>query len=142
MIDRMSIVSQRMKLFLASLGIVAFMAPAASAALKKYQVRRKVLLIFSDTSPKVEFRSSAGGGVGLIDESGASPVLKKLVLTTGGFARTTLVPSLTNGFVWFSQTSQEGPSDGQTGTGGTGSAITWGNLTGWTITGARPRSTT
>ena len=56
-------------------------------------------------------------------------------LVTGGLGRTILIPQLTNGFVWVRQSVQEGPSGSQTGTGGTGSAITWGKLTGWTITG-------
>jgi hypothetical protein len=133
--NRLFVVSQRMKLFLVSLGIVAFIAPSASAALKKYQVRHRIQLNYAETSPKVELRSSSGTGVGLIDESGASPVLTKLVLTTGGGGRTTLVPSLTNGFIWYNQASKEGPSNGQVGAGTTGTNIVWGNLTGWTITG-------
>ena len=123
--NRFFLVSQRAKLFFLSLGIVAFVAPAASAALKKYEVRHRIQLNYSETSPKVELRSSAGTGVGLIDESGANPTLVKLVLTVGGGGRTTLVPSLTNGFIWYNQASIEGPSGGQTGTGGTGSTINW-----------------
>ena len=135
MINRIFIVSHRMKLFLVSLGIVAFIAPVASAALKKYDVRRRVVISYAETSPETEYISGAGIGVGLIDESGANPILTKLVLVGGGAGRTTLVPSLTNGFIWTHFVTKEGPSGGQSGVGGTGSSINWGNLTGWTVTG-------
>ena len=141
MTDRMFIISQRLKLFLVSLGVVALIAPGASAALKKYKVNRRTLIQYAQTSPKVELLSGNVEpflGVGVIDESGASPVLQKLIMVVGGGGRTTLVPQLTNGFIFFNGFSEEGPSSGQVGIGtgtGDGQSINWGNLTGWTISG-------
>ena len=136
MINHLFIASQRMKFFLISLGLVLFMAPDASAALKKYLVRTRALIMYAETSPRVEFISSGSvGGVGLIDESGANPVLEKLIIVARGPGRTTLVPGLTNGFIWFHGFTEQGPPSGVTGTGGTDSSINWGNMSGWTITG-------
>ena len=142
MTDRMFIFSQRLKLFLISLGIVALAAPGASAALKKYSVNRRTLTQYEGVSPSIEYISGNVEpflGVGLIDESGPEPILQKLIMVTGGGGgRTVLVPSLTNGFIFINSFSGEGPSGGQTGTGsGTadGQSINWGNLSGWTISG-------
>ena len=59
--DRLFVASNRLKLFLVSLGIVAFTAPSASAALKKYEVRHRIQLHYSQTSPKVEIGIGAVG---------------------------------------------------------------------------------
>jgi len=136
MINKFFIASQRMKFFLISLGLVIFIAPEASAALKKYVVRTRALIMFAETSPTVEFISSASTpGIGLIDESGANPILRKLVQIARGPGRTTLVPGLTNGFIWFHGFTEQGPGPDKSGVGGTDSSIDWGNLSGWTITG-------
>ena len=135
--DRFFLVSHRVRLFLVSLGIVALAAPAATGSLKKYDVRRSQQLHYFNTSPEVEFQSVLGLGKGLIDDSGAAPVLKKLLIVSGGASgRTVIVPQLSGGFIWFNEQSILAPADNQTGSGSTASSITWGDLTGWTITGA------
>ena len=138
MVNHLFIASQRIKIFLISLGLIVFVAPEASAALKKYEVRTRVLIMYAETSPIVEFISSnSTPGPGLIDDSGANPILRKLVQVGRGGGRTTLVPGLTNGFIWFNGFTEQGPAPDQAGQGSTdaGSSINWGNLSGWTITG-------
>ena len=87
MTDRMFIISQRLKLLLVSLGVVALIAPGASAALKKYKVNRRTLTQYEGVSPSIEYISGNVEpflGVGLIDESGPEPILQKLIMVTGG----------------------------------------------------------
>ena len=116
----------------------------AQAALKKYAVRSLSLAQFDDSSPAVEMygRDSppAKGGstpssVVTIDETGADPVLKRMVWITGGGGETIIVPTLSGGFIWINTESTQGPSPDQVGTGSTSSSITWGDVAGWTITG-------
>ena len=132
--DRFFLSSQRVRLFLVSLGLVALAAPAATGALKKYTVKRQMLLHYAVTSPHVEWRSLGGVGRAIVDESGADPILKKLV-TIRTSSGTTLVPGLSGGIIWFNRESVEGPGPDQVGTGSSASTITWGDVQGWTITG-------
>ena len=135
--NRFLFASQRVRLFLVSLGIVALAAPAATAALKKYNVRRTQLLHYEDSSPHVEPRDLGGGGKAVVDDSGPDPVLLKLKWFPGGGGgtSTTVVPQLSGGFIWYRANSWSGPGNNQTGTGSTASSITWGDLTDWTVTG-------
>ncbi len=135
MTQRTLLTFQCTKLLLVSFGVLAFLTPAAAAALKKYHVRHRLQLNYSDTSPRVEFRSAVGPGVALIDDDGSgNPVLKKLLLIDGGNGRTVQVPCLGCKF-WFKHTTREGPSPGQQGAGGIASTIDWGTLSDWTLTG-------
>ncbi len=113
--------------------LTAALAPPASAALQKFDVNRGRLLQFSGSSPESEYRNSLGLGITLIDDSGASPLLKKLVINNSHIS-TTVVPSL-EGFIFISREELGGPAADQTGTGSAASSVTWGNVTGWTVTG-------
>ena len=127
----------RIHIGLAALITFGLTALPADAALKKYAVRARTLAHFSDSSPhvfNVPTQPGAPSSKGVIDESGASPVLKKLVMI-GVLRLTTIVPSISGGFIWLNTKSISGPGNNQTGTGSTATSITWGDATGWTITG-------
>ena len=49
------------KLFFGLFGVVAFLTPAATAALKKYDVRHRMLIQYTEYSPQVEFLSGSHG---------------------------------------------------------------------------------
>lgn len=125
---------------LSAVSAVLFTASAADAALKKYELGIVTLSQFSQASPRAEMIGNQVTGVGLIDESGASPILRKLVYgddpngPPGGI--TIEVPEIGSGFIWLSGRDLQGPSNNQVGTGATASSINWGNTDGWTITGA------
>ena len=134
--NRSFLVFDGVRLFLISLGIVALAAPAATAVLKKYEVRKTQLRHFENLSPHVEYRTWGAEGVGtaVIDESGANPVLKKLI-SIEDRSSTTSIPILPPVFIWYSKKIVSGPGGDEIGTGSTSSSIAWGNVTGWTITG-------
>ena len=109
--------------------------PAATAALKKYEVRKQLMFHYAQTSPKVELRKVSGFGKGLIDEAaGPNPVLKKLITVTDG-GRTVVTPPLSGGFIWFNEKSLSGPGPDEVGTGSTASSIYWGDVESWSVTG-------
>ena len=122
----------------AFVAICALATAPATAALKKYDVRGTTLTHFITASPEVErtFPDPKDPDVAVIDESGASPVLKKLLYLSDNH-RTIIFPQLSGGFVFFSLKISEGPEANQTGTGSTASSITWGLATGWTLTGGQ-----
>ncbi|MCH2171964.1 hypothetical protein MK489_14355 [Myxococcota bacterium] len=114
----------------------------ADAALKKYEQRRSNVLQFLTTSPRAEYRSVPSRGKAIIDDDGTgSPVLKKMLEGTGrayGVApqsSTTLVPSLSAGFIFVKLTYVRGPAGGTVGSGSTSSEIDWATTSGWTVTG-------
>lgn len=137
MLNRLFLASTRIQRVLIAAGLAAFVgAPAADAALKKYEVRNRQLLHYTQTSPIAEYRTTTVGGTGVIDDSGADPVLVKLVFKSQGGA-TTIVPGLSGGFIHFRSANFRGPSTsgGHSGTGSTASTINWGNVDGYTTSG-------
>lgn len=140
MLNRLFVVSVRLRVFLAGLGILGLIAPPADAALKKYALHGPSLIHYDNTSPEVSTVDSQHnpGEVVLIDETGPSPVLKKLLSVAGSLDNTgvtVVVPQLSGGFIFIRQRSSAGPAPDQSGTGSTASSINWGNVTGWTLTG-------
>ena len=136
MSSRLFLFSHRVRLFLVALGIVALAAPAATAALKKYDVRKTRLLHYQATSPHVEFSIWPGGiGKAVIDESGANPALKKFIIVVDQ-PTTVIIPILgPECCLWYNQKFHTGPEADEVGSGSTASSITWGDVTGWTVTG-------
>ena len=119
----------------AFVAVCALTTAPATAALKKYDMQLVALLQFIAASPEVERELGSGNpSLSVIDESAADPVLRKFLIISQN-AQTVVLPDLSGGFVFFTVKQLDGPSNNQTGTGSTASSITWGNLSGWTITG-------
>ena len=71
-------------------------------------------------------------GLAVIDESGANPIMKKLILVSGNHYSGFFEGGF---FIHFFRYKEEGPAADETGIGSTASSISWGNLEGWTVTG-------
>lgn len=111
-------------------------ATSTQGALKKYEVRSVGIQEFEDTSPQINIQPGQGIGTAVVDNDGGSgnPLLKKLALIGAGAGQTVDLPGL-SGFIYLKTRSKSGPAPNQTGTGDVSSAIDWGIVTGWTITG-------
>lgn len=128
----------RFKALVVNLAIGLVIAHPAGAVLKHYNVHWTSISDFNTTFPTPDKFPNFGlqpNSAAIIDDSGASPVLKKLTLTLATTV-TTYAPGL-SGFIFSSRFTTEGPRKGvsYTGTGSTGTSIAWGVITGWSITG-------
>lgn len=112
------------------------LASPAFSALRKFDVRAQTLIEIEVASPRIDFRSNAGVGTAVIDETGPSPILKRFVQVRGGGSSTISAPTL-SGFIFLRGRDKQGPTQPQTGTGSTSDVIEWGDVTGWTISGGQ-----
>jgi hypothetical protein len=111
--------------------------PGAQAVLKKYNVQFAHISTSNNVSPNPDYNPNQGAppGRAVIDDSGASPVLNKLLIQSDETV-TVVVPDL-GGFIFVSGKVGRSPSGEFTGTGSTETTIAWGLLTGWTVTGTQ-----
>lgn len=139
MLNRLFLFNVRLGVFLASLGMTAFVGQPADAALQKYTYITSNVSQYLSESPKYSQldKASSGRSVALVaDASGPNPVLKKYKGQIFGIGVTLVLPALSGGFIFVSQASSGGYAGDQTGSGATASSINWGNLTGSTTSGA------
>lgn len=122
-------------------------ANPASAALQKYRIHSTNIAGVPDVTPNPNLTPDVGGAgsVALVDGTGASPVLRKLLRTTNE-TNTALIPGLAIN-IFTSTNWREGPgatallhgnpapSFTGTGTAAPGNTVRWGTVTGWTLTG-------
>ena len=128
----------RFKTLAMSLAAVLAAAHPAGAVLKHYSIRWTNISDFNTTTPTLNLIPNNGvqpDSDAIVDNGGASPVLKKLTLALGS-QNTVYAPGL-SGFIFLSRSSTEGTKKGTsfTGTGSTSTTIAWGVVTGWTVTG-------
>jgi hypothetical protein len=121
--------------------VIAFAAaglisPGAGAVLKKYVVHFTHMSNSTNVSPNPSVSPALGepAALAVIEDSGPSPVLKRLFIVSDT-SITTDVPEL-GGFIYTSRYQEQGPTGEFTGTGSTDTTIAWGLLTGWTISGS------
>ena len=120
-------------------GTALFAATSAAAALKKYAIIKNVFRYIEESSPRVDHlpRNPNGRdfGVAVVDESvPETPRLRKLLAVEDSSA-SIAVPVLGFHRLFVNAHREEGPTRGQTGTGSSASAITWGQVSGWTVSG-------
>jgi hypothetical protein len=137
-------------LSLVLLGCCALLAaPASHAALQKYGLRNTTYVNSNNVTPNPDqLPPTPGEGPGgrvLIGGSAPSPTLVKfLAVNPPGGGNTVIIPGLTTG-LFITSATRDGPGVLQanapvfTGTGSTaaGSALRWGSITGWTISGSQ-----